>query len=132
MHYFRGVRRSDIFLLESHLSHLTLLMMGSSRFWLKVADEESKSISHEIPISHWLKATAQSAIERHLWVTMVEFQFTIVNSVCSRSNNRSIHSQHPHNLSLLCRLRLIASDNYYQWYCFLDILKDCKGVFIIC
>ena len=45
--------------------------MGSSRFWLKDADEESKSISHELPRSHWLKATGQCVIERYLSATML-------------------------------------------------------------
>ena len=44
--------------------------MGSSRFWLKDADEESKSIPHEFPRSHWLKATGQCVIERYLSATM--------------------------------------------------------------
>ena len=44
--------------------------MGSSLFWLKVADEESKSIPHEFPRSHWLKATGQCVIERYLSATM--------------------------------------------------------------
>ena len=44
--------------------------MGSSRFWLKDADEESKSIPHEFPRSHWLKATGQCVTERYLSATM--------------------------------------------------------------
>ena len=52
------------------LSHLTLWIMGSSRFWLKAADEESKSIPHELPRSHWLKATGQCLLERYLSATM--------------------------------------------------------------
>ena len=52
------------------LSHLTLWVMGSSRLWLKVADEESKSIPHEFPRSHWLKATGQCVMERYLSATM--------------------------------------------------------------
>ena len=44
--------------------------MGYSRFWLKAADEESKSISHEFPRSHWLKATGQCVLERYLSATM--------------------------------------------------------------
>ena len=44
--------------------------MGSSRFWLNVADEESKSIPHEFPRSHWPKATGQCVKERYLSVTM--------------------------------------------------------------
>ena len=44
--------------------------MGSSRFWLKAADEESKSIPHEFPRSHWLKATGQCVLERYLSATM--------------------------------------------------------------
>ena len=44
--------------------------MGSSRFWLKVADEENKSIPHEFPRSHWLKATGQCVKERYLSATM--------------------------------------------------------------
>ena len=46
--------------------------MGSSRFGLKDADEESKSISHEFPRPHWLKATGQCVIERYLLATMEE------------------------------------------------------------
>ena len=46
--------------------------MGSSRFSVKVADEESKSIPHEFPRSHWLKAIGQRVIERHLSATMLE------------------------------------------------------------
>ena len=45
--------------------------MGYSRFWLKAADEESKSITHEFPRSHWLKATGQCVLERYLSVTML-------------------------------------------------------------
>ena len=37
------------------LSHLTRLFMGSSRFWLKVADEDSKSFPHEFPRSQMVK-----------------------------------------------------------------------------
>ena len=44
--------------------------MGSSRFWLKAAYEESKSIPHEFPRSHWLKATCQCVLERYLSATM--------------------------------------------------------------
>ena len=44
--------------------------MGSSRFWLKAAYEESKSIPHELPRSHWLKATGQCVLERYLSATM--------------------------------------------------------------
>ena len=44
--------------------------MGSSRFWLKAADEESKSIPHEFPRSHWLKATGQCVLERYLSATL--------------------------------------------------------------
>ena len=44
--------------------------MGSSRFWLKMVDVESKSIPHELPSSHWLKATGQCVLERYLSATM--------------------------------------------------------------
>ena len=44
--------------------------MGYSRFWLKMADVESKSIPHELPSSHWLKATGQCVLERYLSATM--------------------------------------------------------------
>ena len=44
--------------------------MGYSRFWPKAADEESKSIPHEFPRSHWLKATGQCVLERYLSATM--------------------------------------------------------------
>ena len=58
--------------------------MGSSRFWLKDADEESKSIPHEFPRSHWLKATGQCVIERYLSATMIRitlFLLLIVEGV---------------------------------------------------
>ena len=51
--------------------------MGYSRFWLKVADEESKSIPHEFPRSHWSKATGQCAIERYLSATMGLFAINL-------------------------------------------------------
>ena len=44
--------------------------MGYSRFWLKMADVESKSIPHELPSSHWLKATGHCVLERYLSATM--------------------------------------------------------------
>ena len=44
--------------------------MGYSRFWLKKADVESKSIPNELPSSHWLKATGQCVLERYLSATM--------------------------------------------------------------
>ena len=65
--------------------------MGSSRFWLKAADEESKSIPHEFPRSHWLKATGQCELERYLSATMrgpivLElFPFVILNGFCMDS-----------------------------------------------
>ena len=46
--------------------------MGYSRFWLKMADVESKSIPHELPSSHGLKATGQCVLERYLSATMAE------------------------------------------------------------
>ena len=45
--------------------------MGSSRFLLKVADEDSKSTPHGFPRSHSLEATGQCLIERYLSATMV-------------------------------------------------------------
>ena len=44
--------------------------MGSNRFWLNVADEESKCIPHKFPRSHWLKTTGQCVIERYPSATM--------------------------------------------------------------
>ena len=35
-----------------------------------MADVESKGIPHELPSSHWLKATGQCVIERYLSATM--------------------------------------------------------------
>ena len=43
-----------------------------------MADEESKSIPHELPNSHWLKATGQCVLERYLSVTIVETTMTCV------------------------------------------------------
>ena len=37
-----------------------------------MADVESKSIPHELPSSHWLKATGQCVLERYLSATMIE------------------------------------------------------------
>ena len=58
--------------------------MGSSRFWLKAADKESKSIPHELPRSHWLKATGQCVLERYLSATMKNqsMLFPITNDMC--------------------------------------------------
>ena len=61
-----GVLYLDINGTHFDLSHLTRSFMGSSRFWLKVADQDSKNIPHEFPRSHWLKATGQCVIERYL------------------------------------------------------------------
>ena len=36
-----------------------------------MADVESKSIPHELPSSHWLKATGQCVPERYLSATMM-------------------------------------------------------------
>ena len=35
-----------------------------------MVDVESKSIPHELPSSHWLKATGQCVLERYLSATM--------------------------------------------------------------
>ena len=35
-----------------------------------MADVESKSIPHELPSSHWLKATGQCVLERYLSATI--------------------------------------------------------------
>ena len=40
--------------------------MGSSQIWLKMADEESKSIPHEFPKSNWTNATGQYVKDRYL------------------------------------------------------------------
>ena len=45
--------------------------MGSSRFGLKVADEESKSVPNEFPRSHWSNVTGRRVIERYLSAIMV-------------------------------------------------------------
>ena len=55
--------------------------MGSSRFWLKAADEESKSIPHELPRSHWLKATGQCVLECYMSATMAISSFLTFESV---------------------------------------------------
>ena len=39
-----------------------------------MADVESKSIPHELPSSHWLKATGQCVLERYLSATMLKLQ----------------------------------------------------------
>ena len=40
-----------------------------------MADVESKSIPHELPSSHWLKATGQCVLERYLSATMKDRLF---------------------------------------------------------
>ena len=57
-------------ILTWHLRHWHIKHMEYSRFWLKMADVESKSIPHELPSSHWLKATGQCVLERYLSATM--------------------------------------------------------------
>ena len=55
--------------------------MGYSGFWLKMGDVESKSIPHELPSSHWLKATGKCVLERYLSATM---QCFLVNNSAFR------------------------------------------------
>ena len=50
-----------------------------------MADVESKSIPHEFPSSHWLKATGQCVLERYLSATM-----PIISS--GEQNNHTFHS----------------------------------------
>ena len=57
--------------------------MGYSRFWLKMADVESKSIPHELPSSHWLKATGQCVLERYLSATMERSMYDVLNDSTS-------------------------------------------------
>ena len=40
-----------------------------------MADVESKSIPHELPSSHWLKATGQCVLERYLSATMIFYGY---------------------------------------------------------
>ena len=61
--------------------------MGSSRFWLKVADEDSKNIPHDFPSSHWLKATGKCVIERYLSATMLMFFFNFQNRTVTYSDD---------------------------------------------
>ena len=56
--------------------------MGSSRFWLEVADEDSKSIPREFPRYHWLKATGQCVIERYLSSTMESSEIPVNTPIC--------------------------------------------------
>ena len=69
--------------------------MGSSRFWLKAADEESKSIPHGFPSSHWLKATGHCVLERYLSATMssIEVSDWLNLSHVMPSNDRPVASQ---------------------------------------
>ena len=41
-------------------------------------DVESKSIPHELPSSHWLKATGQCVLERYLSATMGAFRDQLI------------------------------------------------------
>ena len=71
--------------------------MGNSRFWLKMADVESKSIPHELPSSHWLKATGQCVLERYLSATMPEIGY--FSDVPGRIRNSSVNSGMHHGIS---------------------------------
>ena len=44
-----------------------------------MADVESKSIPHELPSSHWLKATGQCVLERYLSATMMLTAICLLN-----------------------------------------------------
>ena len=46
-----------------------------------MADVESKSIPHELPSSHWLKATGQYVLERYLSATMSQLSFIMRRNV---------------------------------------------------
>ena len=54
-----------------------------------MADEESKSIPHELPSSHWLKATGQCVLERYLSATMGKV-----------SKNSHVTAQKAHTISV--------------------------------
>ena len=73
--------------------------MGSSRFWLKVADEESKSFPHEFPRSHWLKATGQCVMERYLSATMLHPFFATTCFLTESINNIDFYA-----LEIFCRV----------------------------
>ena len=48
-----------------------------------MADVESTSIPHELPSSHWLKATGQCVLERYLSATMLSLNL-VLNEESSR------------------------------------------------
>ena len=78
--------------------------MVYSRFWLKAAEEESKSIPHEFPSSHWLKVTGQCVLERYLSATMVKQSYNgsvrgSPNGTIGKFSNGTIGSQWYHWLT---------------------------------
>ena len=51
-----------------------------------MAEEESKSIPHDLPSSHWLKATGQCVLERYLSATMLRHLINEADDVESASS----------------------------------------------
>ena len=74
--------------------------MGSSRFWLKAADEESKSIPHEFPRSHWLKATGQCVLERYLSAPMPTSKFGSCDPDAAEKISFPLSEEAPHKIWL--------------------------------
>ena len=72
--------------------------MGSSRFGLKVADEDSKSTPHEFSRSHWLKATGQYVIER----VGDNAKVTFLLQLCSSSDRFESHLVGNINAPVIC------------------------------
>ena len=57
-----------------------------------MADVESNSIPHELPSSHWLKATGQCVLERYLSATMEIGYFSDVpGRILKSSDNSGMH-----------------------------------------
>ena len=57
-----------------------------------MADVESKSIPHELPSSHWLKATGQCVLERYLSATM---HFVYMVHCLSGNNDSTVQFKGP-------------------------------------
>ena len=63
-----------------------------------MADVKSNSIPHELPSSHWLKATGQCVLERYLSATMIDKVSNLAESDPDRNLSRQSNVMTPKGL----------------------------------
>ena len=69
-----------------------------------MADVESKSIPHELPSSHWLKATGQCVLERYLSATMIYRKLKLLKKSKTKAPIWDFNGILPKNVFYSCRV----------------------------